>query len=131
MIKENYDSSNSQAINYIKENIKEGDKFIISDLGAGTAISVNFFDYKHYFYNKSDWGVEEAYKAFGKDFETVTNTNFIKECKTRTWIIVDVNSKFYDKYFKNENYKLISNKTFETKYKDYVFNLYLVDYVGN
>lgn len=131
MIKENYDSSNSQAINYIKENIKKGDKFIISDLGAGTAISVNFFDYKHYFYNKSDWGVEEAYKAFGKDFETVTNTNFIKECKTRTWIIVDVNSKFYDKYFNNENYKLISNKTFETKYKDYVFNLYLVDYVGN
>lgn len=130
MIKENYDSSNHEAIDFIEENIEAGDVFIVSDLGAGTAISVNFFEYKHYFYNKSDWGVGEAYKAFGSDFETVINTDFIEECKTRTWIIVDVDSKFYENYFDNENYELLAHETFETKYRDYVFNLYLVDYIG-
>lgn len=130
MIRENYDSSNYKPVDFVKENIEEGDTFIMTSSGAGSVISVNFFDFKHYFYNVSNWGVGEAYKAFGKDFETVVTPDFIKECKGRIWLIVPRNSKFYDKYFNNDNYNLLLNKEFETKYKNYYFHLYLVDYVG-
>ncbi len=129
MIKENYDSSNHKAVDFVEDNIEEGDTFIMTSSGAGSVISVNFFDYKHYFYNVSNWGVEEAYRAFGSDFETVVTPDFIKECKGRIWLIVPRNSRFYDKYFNNNNYELLLNEEFETKYKNYYFHLYLVEYV--
>ena len=130
MLRENYDPSNHSAIDFIEENIEDGDTFIITDLGAGTVVSVNFYDYKQYFYNSANWGVGEAYKAFGKDFETVVTPDFMEEIKGRIWLIVPNTSKLYDKYFDNENYELLLEKSFETKYKDYEFNFILVEYIG-
>lgn len=130
LVRQHYDSSNHQAIDYIAENIQEDDKIIVSDLGAGVVVSVNFWDNKQYFYNKADWGVGEAYKAFGKDFETVTTDDFINDCKTRTWVIAPADSSLYDTYFNNENYRLLASKNYKTKYEKYEFNFYLVEYVG-
>ena len=43
--------------------------------------------FKQYYYNKSHWGIEEAYKAFGPQMGIYFDTDFVKECKGRTWII--------------------------------------------
>ena len=39
-------------------------------------------------------GVEEAYKAFGPNYDTVVNKDFVKKCSNRVWIIDDSDEKF-------------------------------------
>lgn len=87
MIKENYSKDNRKPINYIKQNIKEGDVLTFPNIGSGSVIAINFPEYKQYYYNKAHWGIEDAYKAFGPQMEIWFETDFVKKCKGRTWII--------------------------------------------
>lgn len=130
MVKENYSKSNLEPIKYIKDNIKEGDIITYPDIGSGSVIAMNFPNYTKYFYNEGNWGVEEAYKAFGKQMKTYVNKDFLENCKGRCWIVTSGGTDFYEECFENEDYKLIMNKSFQTAYKEYYYKIYLVEYIG-
>lgn len=128
-IKEVYDKSNMTQIAYLKENVNPNDTIVYDEdyYGTGSVISLNFENNKQYLYNPSDWGVEEAYRAFGDNLKICTNTDFLKECNGRIWIIDNENSDYYNNLFNNNNYKVISRKVIKTAYQDYVYNMILVE----
>ena len=136
IINNNYDKSNMTQIEYLKENIKEEDILIYSNIGNGSVFAVNFKDNKQYFYNENHWNVVEAYKAYSPQMETVENLDFLNEYKGRIWIIDTKYDGFYNSYFRNkEEYKLIEKEkfntkypsSFDTKYDGYYYNLILLE----
>ncbi len=132
-IKEAYDSNNMTQISYLKENVQPNDVIVFdeSNFGTGSVVSLYFKDNKQFYYNPSNWGVEEAYKAFGEQLKIYTNTDFLNECTGRVWIIDNQNSDYYNKVFNNDNFKVVSQKNINTKYKGYVYNMILVERVSN
>ncbi len=88
MVKENYSNANQEPIQYIKDNIQEGDVITFKDIGCGSVVAENFTKYTQYYYNEGNWGIEEAYKAFGSQMTTYVKPDFIDmNCKRRCWVI--------------------------------------------
>ena len=127
MIKNNYSSTNSEPINYIEENIQEGDTIVFANLGGGFVAAIHFVDNQVYFYNSDDWGVEEAYKAFGPNYETCVTKDFIEDCSDRVWVIDDPNGTAYEDLFGDKNYNKVSEEEFFTKYHDYSYKITLIE----
>ena len=123
----NYDSSNMKQIEYLKENIKEGDILVYSNIGNGGVIAAFFPEYKQYFYNGSHWEVEEAYKAYGPGMETVRNYDFLNDYKGRIWIIDSENMGFWNEFPKENINILLESKRFDTKYQNYIYSIMLVE----
>ena len=130
-ISEAYNKNNMTQIDYLKENVKSGDVFAFdeSNFGTGSVISLYFTDNKQIFYNPQNWGVEEAYRAFGDQLEIHTNTDFLNECTGRVWVIDSDNFDYYNKVFNNEDFKIISRQTIKTGYEDYTYNMTLIERV--
>lgn len=128
-----YDKSNTELNTYIKENIKQDDVITFYEpyFGIGCVVSLNSLDNKQFYYNPSDWGVKEAYRAFGEQLEVHTNTDFLQQCNNRVWIIDSENFDYYNMMFNNEDFRLISSKVIKTEYEEYVYNFVLVERVGN
>lgn len=128
MTKNNYDKENTKPIEYIKENIKPEDTILYSDsdAGMGSVISINFMNNRSIMYNGENWQVEEAYRAFGDNFEVHINTDFIKELKGRVWIIQGYgdNTK---KLFNQEDIEVKEQKEFKTSYQDYFYKITLIE----
>lgn len=130
LINENYDKSNNEPYNYLKENYEDGDIVIVANSGSGFVLMSrleNKNNYKNmYFYDLEHWGVEEAYKAFGKTMEDLDS---LKDYKGRIWIIsntsVDLASRVQEELGRTKVIK--ENKTFDTKYKNYSFAIELLE----
>ena len=135
IINNNYDKSNMKQIEYLKENIKDDDIIVYSNIGNGSVFAVYFKDNKQYFYNGDHWNVKEAYKAYGPQMETVEDLDFLKDYKGRIWIIDSTDSSFYNDKFKTDDYKVIDSKviktkypsSFDTNYSGYEYNLILIE----
>lgn len=127
MIKINYSEKNGKSIEYLKNNIKQNDVIVYTDIGTGSIIAVNFKENKQYYYNEQDWGVQEAYKAFGPQMDTYITSDFIKELSGRIWIVDGVYDECYQKYFNNEQYKFINQQSFSDKYHEYNYTITLVE----
>lgn len=135
IINNNYDNTNMKQIEYLEENIKDDDIIVYSDIGNGSVFAVYFKDNKQYFYNGDHWNVEEAYKAYGPQMETVEDLDFLKDYKGRIWIIDSTDSSFYNDKFKTDDYKVIDSKviktkypsSFDTNYSGYEYNLILIE----
>lgn len=135
IINNNYDNTNMKQIEYLEENIKDDDIIVYSDIGNGSVFAVYFKDNKQYFYNGNHWNVEEAYKAYGPQMETVEDLDFLKDYKGRIWIIDSIDSSFYNDKFKTDDYKEIDSKviktkypsSFDTNYSGYEYNLILIE----
>ena len=127
MIKDNYSSTNSEPIDYIEENIQQGDTIVFVNLGGGFVAAIHFVDNQVYFYNADNWGVEEAYKAFGPKYETCVTKDFIEDCSDRVWIIDDPNGTAYEELFVDKDYNKVSEKEFFTKYHDYSYKITLIE----
>lgn len=127
MMKDNYSNSNSEPINYIKENIQEGDTIVFPNFGGGFTTAIHFVDNQVYFYNPENWGVEEAYKAFGPNYETCVTKDFVDNCSNRVWVIDDVNGSAYEELFEDTDYTKVSEKEFFTKYHDYNYKIILIE----
>ena len=129
MIQTNYDSSNSEPINYIKENIQEGDILVYGNEGSGFIISANLPEYTQYFYDKEHWNVEEAYKAYGPNMTTVYDLSFLDDYTGRIWLINAGNNvlleQVEEKY--GEAVQLVSQQNFSVKYKKYQYTFNLVE----
>ena len=127
MVKINYSEKNGKSIEYLKNNIKQNDIIVYTDIGTGSIIAVNFKENKQYYYNEQDWGVQEAYKAFGPQMDTYITSDFIKELSGRIWIVDGVYDECYQKYFNNEQYKFINQQSFSDKYHEYNYTITLVE----
>ena len=125
--KENYDKSNGKQIEYLKENIEEGDVLVYRNIGNGSVFASNFKNNKQYFYNPEDWGIVEAYKAWAPQMETYITTEFLEKCEGRIWIIDSEDNGFFNELFNNKEYKHISTEVFQTKYRAYTYNITLVE----
>lgn len=128
LIKENYSSNNEEAIKYIKENIQENDELVYSEIGNGSIIAVNFKENKQYFYNPENWGVEEAYKAYGPQMDTYITTDFIDNLGDRVWIIDNDQKKLYESEFKyKDDYSVIKSEYFKSNYHNIIYNIILLE----
>ena len=127
MMKDNYDYSNQAPIKYLNENIKEGDTIVYADFGGGSVVAVQFADNQVYFYNEDNWGVEDAYEAFGPNYEVKVNKDFIENCSKRIWFVDNANNSVTDEVFEGTDYNKISEKDFYTKYHDYSYKIILLE----
>lgn len=124
---ENYDQSNKELADYLQENIQEGDIFICSNEGSGFVISSMYVDHKLYFYDEEHWNVDAAYKAFGKDLETIYSLEDIKDYKGRMWLINIEDHEIYEQIKSMYDVNLIDQKSFSVKYRGYQYKLSLVE----
>lgn len=132
MIKENYAVENGKQIEYLKENIQANDVIVSTDFSTSAVTAVNFKNNKQYYYNEQNWGVQEAYKAFGPQMDTYITPDFINELSGRIWIIDGVSDECYKKYFSDkQQYTYVSQQSFSTKYHEYNYIVTLVEKNGN
>ena len=124
----NYDKSNQEPIKYLQENIQEGDIMVYGNEGSGFVISAVFPEYMQYFYDQQHWGVEEAYKAYGPNMQTVYDLSFLENYKGRIWFI---NAGEYflleEAQSKYEGIKVIKQAKFDVKYQKYRYSFALVE----
>ena len=131
MIEVNYNSENTKPIEYLNENIQPNDVIVYTDIGSGSIVAVNVTNNKQYYYNEEDWGVQEAYKAFGPQMDTYVTPDFINELSGRIWIIDGTSDACYKKYFSDEQqYTYVSQQSFSTKYHEYNYVITLVEKDG-
>lgn len=131
-IRDAYDKTNMTQFDYLDSNIQPNDVFTFDEksFGAGSVVAIKYTNHKQYYYNPSDWHVEEAYRAFGDQMTIYTNTDFLNDVNGRIWIIDTENAEYYNKVYNNDNYRLLSQKLIKTKYEGYVYNMYLVEKVN-
>ena len=111
--------------------MQEGDIIIYKNDGTGFVLSANFPQYTQYFYDKQNWCVEEAYKAFGPNMTYVYNLEFLKDYEGRIWIIDMGNYELYEQTKQEyEKINLIKQVNFDTKYQTYRYNLSLVEKIS-
>ncbi len=123
----NYDLSNEEPIQFLKENIQEDDIFVFGNEGSGFIIASTFPEYSAYFYDAQGWNTEEAYRAFGKKFHTVYNLDFLEEYKGRIWFINTTHYSLTEEAIKKyDDINILKQHGYEIKYKGYQYTLSLV-----
>ena len=127
MMKDNYDYSDQEPMKYLNKNVQEGDTIVYADFGGGSVVAVQFADNQVYFYNEDNWGVEEAYKAFGPNYEVAVTKDFIGNCSNRIWFVDNAYNSVTDEVFEGTGYKKVSEKDFFTKYHDYSYKIILLE----
>ena len=131
MIVDNYSSTNSEPINYMEENIKETDTVVYTDCGVGSVAANHLLDSKVYFLNEDNWGVQEAYKAYEPNYETVITRDFLEDCSNRIWVIDNAYGSAVKDLFGDETkYKQISEEKFFTEYHDYNWKITLIEKIN-
>lgn len=127
LIRENYSSSNVQAINYIKENIEQNDIIIYYKVNMAI-LNTYFPDNSQYFLNFEDWKVEEAYKAYLPSMQVVSDWGFLNDFKGRIWLVDSENTTYVYDNIDRSSIKIVKDKVdFETDYHDYDFHITLVE----
>lgn len=96
LIQTNYDETNSQPIDYLRENIQEGDILVYGNEGEPFVVSANFPDVKQYFWDEADWKVDEAYKAYGPNMEIIHSLDALEDYTGRVWVINRTNYAIAD-----------------------------------
>lgn len=128
LIKDNYDSSNNKPLQYMAENIKKEDIVVYTDCGVGSVAAVHNIEPQVYFLNEDNWGVQEAYKCFGPNYETVINREFLENAPDRIWVIDNKDGSASKDLFGDETkYKKVSEEIFETKYHNYAWKITLIE----
>ena len=129
MIQTNYDSSNMEPINYLKENVQEGDIFVYGNEGSGFVISANFPEYTQYFYDGQHWNVEEAYKAYGPNMTTVYSLDCLDNYEGRIWFVnaggYGLLEEAQNKY--GDQIKVISKQGYSVEYQKYQYTFALAE----
>lgn len=130
-INENYNEKNRDFITYMNEQIEDGDIIVYSNAINGEVITTEItqkYTNMSYFYNKDNWGVEEAYKAFGPYMEIKdTLEEILDNYSGRVWIIESGNTHDLLNEIK-EKYEIteLDSKQFVNEYKDYSYTIELI-----
>ena len=104
---ENYDNSNKKLEDEINNVVQEGDIFIYREIGAGSVVAIKYPNNKQYYYNAYHWTVEEAYKAYAPQMETVEDLSVLDNIKGRIIVIDDGSTALYDELKEKENIETI------------------------
>lgn len=131
-IRENYNENNREFMAYLDENMQENDIIVYSNAINGEVITTEVakeHDNMSYFYNKENWGVQEAYKAFGPNMEIKdTLEEILDEYSGRIWIIESENTHSLLEEISNK-YEIteLENKQFANNYKNYKYTIELIE----
>ena len=112
-------------IEYLKQNIQEGDLIVYSDVGVGAVVNEFLTQNNQYFYNADHWNIYEAYKAYEPTMKITEDDEFTNSA-SRFWL-VGYNENIYNYLFNNEKYSKISTETFDTKYQGNYYVIMLVE----
>lgn len=126
LIENNYSKTNTELIEYLKDNVNKEDVLIYENVDVGATLAIYLKNNLQYFYNEENWQIEEAYKAFSPQMKIYTEKNFINNLSGRIWIIDGFKDQTYQKLFNNDEYKFLMQESFETKYKGYIYTITLV-----
>ena len=121
---ENYDQSNNKAIEYLKEELKPDDIIVYSGINEGGVVAALIDTNKQYFLNVENWGIEEAYKAFAPQMGVVNNfEEAAQKAKGRIFVVNSDNLKLEE----NTQYKVVSDEKFETRFKNYTYQIKILE----
>lgn len=127
-VEANYDKSNNEPIEYLKENLQNGDIMMYADMGNGGVVATKLDNTKQYFVNLGHWSIEEAYKAYAPQMGVVTTPEEAEQqSKGRIFIIDTGDLKLYNEIKNDNNYKTVSIKKFEAKYHNYTYNMVILE----
>ena len=125
LCKANYDESNQKPFEYLAENIKEDDALIcVNELNAFIVVA-KFPENPFYFWDESEWKVEEAYKAFGNRMKGINSLEDLKEVTGRIWVLDSRNNHLLEKIEEQYEIKVIERTEYNTKYHgcEYTYTL--------
>ena len=129
-IKEVYNKNNNDCIDYIKENIETTDIIVYSNAINGAVISTKLSSDNNisYFYNKDNWGIYEAYKAYLPYMEVKdTLEEILDSYEGRIWLIERENtSDLYNEISSKYDVEKLENKSFKSEYKNYSYTVELI-----
>ncbi len=129
-IKENYNHNNKECINYIKEEIQQGDIIIYSNVISGAVITTELLSTSNisYFYDKYSWNVDEAYKAFAPYMQIKdTLEEILDNYKGRIWIVENGNTnELQNEIEEKYNIEKIKDKQFNIPYKNNSYTIELI-----
>ena len=127
-VEANYDKSNNEPIEYLKENLQDGDIMMYADMGNGGVVATKLDNTKQYFVNLGHWSIEEAYKAYAPQMGVVTTPEEAEQqSKGRIFIIDTGDLKLYNEIKNDNKYKTVSIKKFEAKYHNYTYNMVILE----
>ena len=127
-VENNYDKSNNEPIEYLKENLQDSDIMIYADMGNGGVVATKLDNTKQYFVNLGHWSIEEAYKAYAPQMGVVTTPEEAEQqSKGRIFIIDTGDLKLYNEIKNDDKYKTVSIKKFEAKYHNYTYNVIILE----
>lgn len=127
---ENYSSSNKVLTDLIDASIKEDDILLYKEIGVGSIVAVKYPNNKQYYYNYNHWTVEDAYKAYAPQMETIEDLSKLDGIKGRIWIIDDGSISLYNELKDDSKYEVIAEaRKIESKYKGLNFGVSILNKV--
>lgn len=126
-IEQNYDESNSEPIEYLQENIQEGDIIIFGNEGSGFVVAANFPDVDKYFWDGAYWNIDEAISAYGPNMTIIHSLDEIEEENVRLWVINGSSYSIAESLEEELGGNIISKEAFYTLYKEYNYTISLVE----
>lgn len=126
LITMNYSAINDDIYIYLKENIKEDDVVVYTEIGNGSIVACELKN-TQYWYNPDNWGVEEAYKAWAPQMSTNIDTKFLNKLPDRFWIVDNTDTKMYNELFKTKDYKVLKKDNIHSDYHGYDYVMILIE----
>lgn len=127
--KMNYAENNKVPLEYVKQDLQQGDMILFGNRGSGFTISMQLVDVPNCFYDYENWNVEPAYKAFGKEMIYTNNIEILENYKGRIWIVnsddYSIYEEFKEKY--EDRIELIKQEIFNTEYHGYNYSICLIE----
>lgn len=127
LCKDNYNKTNQEPFNYLRENLEERDILLCSNEGSGFVVSANFPDNFLYFWDEDRWNVEEAYKAFGKHMKTIEELEELEDVKGRIWVVDSSSYGLLEKIQEKYEVKVLEQKMYSTKYHGFQYSFTLIE----
>lgn len=125
---ENYDASNQKITQVIDNNIQEDDIFIYREIGAGSIIAIKYPENKQIYYNAYHWTVEDAYKAYAPQMETIEDLSILDNIKGRIIVIDDGSTALYDELKEKQNIEIIKEpEKINSSYKNLNFTISILN----
>jgi len=127
LIKENYAENNLDGVNYIKENIQDGDVIIYNRVNMAI-LNTYFPNNTQYFLNYDHWGIHEAYKAFAPSMKIADDWSFLDGINGRIWLVDSEGDSFVYDNIDRDKVDIIKDKEFiRVDYHDYQYDITLVE----
>lgn len=132
IIKTNYNKSNNEMLEYIKENIEANDTFLIyNNEIVGFSITTKYMENMTYFHDASNWNVWKAYEAYGPNFVYQSDLDKImQEISGRIWIINISEDKLENEIKEVYDISVIKRKEFQIAYDNSYFSFTLIEKSG-